>query len=148
FHPLFWKFIGHLRGNITLLEPFGGRLLPIQEKIFLGGPNTIRGFRNFSISPIDPATGGRLGGSKAFFTNAELIFPITALSFLDLKGVVFFDAGNVFDDDFQLSFRTSAGLGVRLRTPLAPIRVEWGYNLSPKPGESSSQFHFTVGTVF
>lgn len=148
FHLLFWKFIGHLRGNITLLEPFGGRELPIQEKIFLGGPNTIRGFRNFSISPIDPETGGRLGGSKAFFTNAELIFPITALSFLDMKGVVFFDAGNVFDDDLRLSFRTSAGLGVRLRTPLAPIRVEWGYNLSPKPGESSSQFHFTVGTAF
>lgn len=148
YHPLFWKFVGHLRGNITFVDPFGGRPLPLQERIFFGGPNTIRGFRNFSISPVDPATDTRLGGNKGFFTNAELIFPI--FQPINLKGVIFFDAGNVFglDEDWEFSVKTAVGIGIRFRSPIGPIRLEWGVNLNPKPGESNSQLHFTAGTVF
>ncbi len=152
FHPVLanlgWGLVGHLRGYFTLIEPFAGRSVPLQERIFFGGPDTIRGFRNFSISPVDPVSGTRVGGGKGYVLNAEIIFPI--FQPINLKGVVFFDAGNVFaiDEPLELSLKTSVGAGVRVRTPVGPIRLEWGINLQPKKGESSSQFHFTAGTVF
>lgn len=152
FHPVLanlgWGLVGHLRGYVTLVEPFGGRSVPLQERVFFGGPDTIRGFRNFSISPVDPVSGTRVGGGKGYVMNAEIIFPIFRP--INLKGVFFFDAGNVFaiDEPVELSLKTSVGAGIRVRTPVGPIRLEWGINLRPKEGESSSQFHFTAGTVF
>ncbi len=154
FHPLFWKVVGHLRGVIgyvsSLDEIFGKpvRDVPVAERFFLGGIGSIRGYRNFSVGPVDPATGGRLGGTQMFFTNVEALFPL--YDPINLKGLVFFDAGNTFSEDehFELSFRTSAGMGLRFTTPVGPIRVEWGYKLNRKPGEGSNAFHFTIGAVF
>lgn len=148
YRPLFWKVTGHVRGQITLVDSFGGRVIPVQERVFYGGPNTIRGFENFTVSPRDPATGGLLGGNKGFFVNNELIIPLYAP--FNVKGVIFFDIGNAYaeGEPFFSSIRTSVGVGTRFRTPVGPIRVEWGINLSPEPGEKKTQFHFTVGSFF
>ena len=52
-------------------------------------------------------------------------------------------------DDIDLgALRRSAGLGVRYRTPIGPIRLDWGYVLDHQPGESRSRFHLTIGHAF
>ncbi|MDE2320975.1 MAG: outer membrane protein assembly factor BamA [candidate division NC10 bacterium] len=148
YQPLVWKLIGHVRGNLIVVEPFGGKKLPVQERLFLGGTNSVRGFKDFQLGPIDPATGERIGGNKAIYFNNEAIFPIYEP--LGLRGLVFFDAGNNFaeGESLSLDLRPTAGAGVRVATPFGLVRLEWGLNLDKRPGESSSAVHVTMGSTF
>jgi outer membrane protein insertion porin family len=151
FHPLWWRLVGRLHGNLAYGNGFGGTpLLPIQERFFLGGVNTVRGFKNFTISPIDPTTGGLEGGNKAYYTNAEVIFPIPYLEQFNVKGIWFFDAGNSWAEgqDFSFNLRYGVGPGLRLNTPLGVLSVFAGHNISPKQGEKKNVFAFTVGSSF
>ncbi len=148
--PLWWKFVGHIRGSIAYGESFGKTPnLPVQERFFLGGSNSIRGFRNFTISPKDPTGGeGLTGGNKAFFVNNEILFPLYEQ--LRMRGLVFFDLGNVFDerDNFELAVKRSAGVGISFTSPIGAIRLEWGFNLARKAGERHQVLHFSAGTAF
>jgi outer membrane protein insertion porin family len=139
-----------VRGNIAYGTPFGDTPdLPVQERFFLGGTNTIRGFRNFTVSPKDPAGGdGLTGGNKSFFINHEMLFPLYEP--LKMRGVVFFDVGNAFDErsDFEWSVKKAAGVGIRFTSPLGAIRLEWGFNLAREQGERMQVIHFTAGTTF
>jgi len=145
-----WKVVGLLRGAIGYVEGFGDTLsVPIQERYFLGGPFSLRGFGFRDVSPKDPATGDRIGGNKFLLGTAEIQFPILEEA-VSLKGAVFFDAGNVFaeGEPYELSFRTDAGVGIRMITPIGPMRLDWGYNLQPRDGEGRSKVQFTVGRIF
>ena len=148
--PLWWKFVGHVRGNITYGEAFGDTpTLPVQERFFLGGVGSIRGFRNFTISPRETGGGdGVIGGNKAFFINNEILFPLYEP--LKMRGLVFVDLGNVFDErsNFEWSVKRSAGLGIRFTSPIGAIRLEYGFNLAPGKGERAQVLHFSAGTAF
>jgi len=151
YHPLWWRLVLRLHGNITYGNGFGSTpLLPIQERFFLGGVSSIRGFRNFTISPISPVTGGLEGGNKAYFTNTEVIFPIPYLEQFNVKGIWFLDAGNAWAEgqDFSFNLRYGVGPGLRLNTPLGVLSVFAGHNISPKQGEKKNVFGFTVGSSF
>lgn len=146
--PIWWKFVGHIRGNIFYGESFSDTPnLPVQERFFLGGAGSIRGFRNFTISPKDPA-GGITGGNKAFFINNEVLFPLYEP--LRMRGLVFFDLGNAFDEreKFHWSVKRSAGVGIRFTSPIGAIRLEYGFNLAPERGEKAAVLHFSAGAVF
>ena len=68
-----------------------------------------------------------------------------------MRGVVFLDAGNVFltVSDFDLGgLRESAGLGARVSTPIGPFRVEYGWKLDRRPGESPGELHLAIGAIF
>ena len=96
-------------------------------------------------TPEGPDAGGPTAPSPG--GNNEFRFP--AYRFLD--GVAFFDAGNVYRhiEDFSLSgVRTSAGAGLRIRTPYALIRLDYGVNLRPHPGEARGKFFFSIGQAF
>ncbi len=147
--PLWGKFVGHLRGNIVYGEAFGDTpALPAQKRFFLGGGTTIRGFKNFSISPTSPVTGGEIGGNKAFWINSEILFPLYEP--LRLRGVIFLDMGNAFDElqSFSWSVKYGAGGGVRFISPMGAIRVEIGVPLNPAPGDKSYQIIFSAGRAF
>jgi outer membrane protein insertion porin family len=147
--PLWWKFVGHVRGNISYAAAFGDTpTLPVQERFLLGGINTIRGFRNFTVGPRDPVTDNPVGGNKAFFMNHELLFPLYEP--LKMRGLVFFDLGNAFQEGepFKWSVKRSVGIGVRFTSPLGALRLEIGLNLARKHGERQEMLHFTAGTAF
>lgn len=156
YYPLFWKVVGHIRGNLIVVEPFAGDKVPTQERIFLGGTNTVRGFKTFTLSPIDEerfkkdGVVVRTGGNKALFFNTELLFPIYEA--LGVKGLLFIDAGEVFDEGQSLSLdlRLTAGAGLRVATPFGLVRVEYGINLDrdKRLGEATGAAHLTVGSVF
>jgi outer membrane protein insertion porin family len=145
--PLWWKLVGHLRGNIAYGDAFGDTpLLPAQKRYFLGGANTIRGYENFSISPRSPITGGETGGNKAYWINAEVLFPLYEP--LRLRGVVFVDMGNAFDElqDFSWTVKYGAGVGVRFISPVGAIRLEVGFPLNPGPFDDAYEIIFSAGT--
>ena len=149
YFPLWWKLVGHLRGNIAYGDSFGSTAnLPVQERYYLGGINSVRGFKNYTISPRDPVTDNPEGGNKAFFINTEVLFPLYEP--LKVRGLVFFDMGNAFDEatPFRWAVKRSAGVGIRFTSPIGAIRLEIGVNLAREHGEKLQVLHFTAGTAF
>jgi outer membrane protein insertion porin family len=136
-------------GHMYALE---GKPLPPSEKFYLGGPNNMKGYDLFLLGPSFPnSTGARvpLGGSTEMFSLFELEHPLIREA--GLKWVVFFDAGNVFNDwpgSEPFIIRTDAGLGIRWFSPIGPLRFEWGFPFAPRPGESTSVFNFFIGPPF
>jgi outer membrane protein insertion porin family len=148
YFPLWWKTVGVLHGRIGFMQNLPWGALPAYEKFYLGGIDSIRGFKYADISPRDPLTNERIGGDKFTQINIEYRFPL--IKKLGVMGTVFFDAGNVYGSGqpFFSSMRTAVGTGFRWFSPMGPLRVEWGYNLRPKSYEKHSAWEFTVGSQF
>lgn len=150
FIPLFWKFVGHVRGQFgQIWEVDGKDTVPIYERYFLGGIDSLRGFQWGDVGPRDPVTNEVIGGLTYGVLNVEVLFPL--LEKFGIRGVVFFDAGNAyldFDDVDLNDVRTDVGAGIRWNSPFGPIRVELGYNLDPKPDEDKYQIQFSGGAFF
>ena len=174
FFPLFWNFV--LRMNVSagwVASTNSEKPVPIFERYFVGGPETVRGFDRFSLGPVqrvpgttdDPAGGlesFRRGGNKKLIFTTEIEFPIFAAA--QLRGVLFADMGNAFDqgDPFSLrpdlladdemryadALRTSVGFGVRWFSPIGPLRFEWGIPLQRLPGERPLVFDFSITNAF
>jgi outer membrane protein insertion porin family len=149
YFPLVWKLVGFLHGKVGYVEELSGGILPIYDRFFLGGINSLRAFSSGRVSPKDPATGDLIGGNKMALFNAEILFPIVEEQ--GIRGVLFYDAGNAFDNGEPIKisdFKTDVGPGLRWYSPLGPMRLEWGYNLNPKEGESKSRWQFSMGIFF
>lgn len=84
-----------------------------------------------------------------WYTNFEFIFPLLAEQ--GIFGAVFYDTGNVFDDDEDFTFsdaKQAVGIEMRWMSPLGPLRVVWGYNLDPDEDEDTSVWDFSIGGSF
>ena len=139
----------HVRGSAGQAWENDTNGLPVFERYFLGGINTVRGFKFAYISPTDPETGDRIGGNKMWFTNTEILFPLAAKQ--GVQGVVFYDMGEVLNDNQDWSFsdyKKSAGVGINWFSPMGPLRIECGFNLDPQTGEAHSVWDFTMGGTF
>jgi outer membrane protein insertion porin family len=125
-------------------------LLPLPERFFAGGDYGPRGFPVDGVGPKVLGTDGVLyptGGNAVLLGGAEMRYNLSRsfqlASFLD-TGNVYLEARDVALQDL----RWSAGLGVRYRTPIGPIRLDWGYVLDHQPGEARSRFHLSIGHAF
>ncbi|MDR2401758.1 MAG: outer membrane protein assembly factor BamA [Deferribacteraceae bacterium] len=159
FKPLPYKFVFGVNFNIAQLwltdEDEDGRL-PISKRYFLGGINSVRGFGWRDISPLDEF-GDPYGGNKMFLGNVELWRTLMDET-MDIRGVIFFDIGQVYnvDEPFFYSETTrlpkySVGAGLRFFTPIGIMRLEYGYKLSKiYPGEdpAKGRLEFSVGSMF
>lgn len=137
-----------VRGTAGTVRPYGGSTIPIWERFYVGGINTVRGFQYGMAGPLDPATDDPIGALNQLFFNVEWIFPIYRPA--ALKGVFFFDYGKGFNEmnGFISSLRPAAGFGIRWLSPIGPINVDLGFNLNPKSGEKRSVFDFSMGRPF
>jgi outer membrane protein insertion porin family len=135
-----------VRTRLGYGDSFNDDVFPLFRRFFPGGINSVRGFRNRTLGPID-ARGFEFGGSKEFVNNVELIFPLVSAA--GLKGVVFYDVGEAFDDNQSIQLgklRKAYGAGFRWSSPLGPIRVEFGYPADRKDGEDGMQTLFSFGS--
>lgn len=149
YYALPWETIFHIKGAAGYVIENSEDKLPVYEKFYLGGLNTVRGFDNGKISPKDPTTNERIGGEKMWYGNVEWIFPL--IKEAGLKGLVFFDAGNVYEDSEEWDIgdlKKAVGLGFRWLSPMGPLRLEWGYNLDPDPDEDRGVWDFSIGGAF
>jgi len=155
--------VGYIRATDPVNHP-----VAISEKFFEGGINSIRGYSLRSISPTKKIANVSepnaaiidfpVGGNKELITNWEVEFPL--LGAAGLRGVGFFDAGNVFSEQenfFQSSQRNgtlplglfqSVGFGLRWFSPLGPLRFEVGFPLTRRPIDDPYLFEFTIGNFF
>ncbi|WP_243374147.1 outer membrane protein assembly factor BamA [Geotalea sp. SG265] len=153
YYPVGLGTVFSLRGTFGYIQSVG-KEVPIDEKFYLGGINTLRGYSSRTVSPfkIVETTNGKvyLGGDTELFFNAEYQFPL--LKDVGLKGVVFFDAGNSYAGlgDLGSRFQTSYGAGIRWFSPIGPLRLEYGIPINPRTGidSASGKLEFSIGSFF
>jgi outer membrane protein insertion porin family len=132
--------------SLTESGPAEATAIPIDERFFIGGSDTVRSFIERELGPRDNK-GHPLGGE--FFTvfNIEYTFPI----FGELQGALFTDAGNLLPTSEEPGLddmRYAVGVGLRYKLPVGPIRLDYGVNPDPRPDEHSGAFHFSFGFAF
>lgn len=142
-----------------------GEELPLSERYFPGGINTVRGFQSRTLGPrqkfVDNLSAedrtSEVGGSAQLIFNNEIIFPI--IPDAGVKGVFFFDAGNAWmleeaprtnnDEGIDLSdLRLSTGIGLRWLSPFGPLRIEIGFPLNSEAEDEESIVLFSFGTPY
>ncbi|MBN1586296.1 MAG: outer membrane protein assembly factor BamA [Candidatus Omnitrophica bacterium] len=148
YKTFFDLFTFQFRGRAGVTQAFSNtETVPIYERFFLGGANTVRGFQERDIGPRD-VSGDVLGGESVVFGSIEMTFPLVE----NLKGAVFTDAGNVWQKADQIGsggYQYSAGLGVRIKTPIGPVKLDYGYPLNPDDNQDDSgRFHFSMSRGF
>ena len=140
--------------------PPGFTVIPLPERFFSGGGNSLRAFGLNQAGPRDLNSGFPVGGSGLFINNLEFRMPPVTLPLVqdNISFAIFHDAGNVFDTGhdmlhglvhwhqrnpdacknqstyLQCDFNYMAqaiGLGIRYKTPIGPVRLDIGYNLDP-----------------
>jgi outer membrane protein insertion porin family len=139
-----------------------GSIVPYIHRFRAGGINSVRGYNWFSLGPSirvpdseDPQRGDKklvVGGTSTWINNIELEAPIIRQA--GILGVAFVDAGNAFGAPEgggfinPLELRVGFGAGVRWRSPIGPLRFEYGIPVNPDPGAKKGVFDFSIGSFF
>lgn len=146
YYPLpIWKFIGHIRGEFGLMHSLlESSNIPIYENFYLGGINSLRGWRFGEVGP--KVNGVVVGGDRYAVANIELLFPIAEK--MGIRGVLFFDTGNAWNAGDDITLKSDVGAGIRWNSPFGPLRVEIGYNLNREQGDDPYQWQFSAGAFF
>ena len=144
------NIVVELKGRAGVVDSYGDTdEVPIFERYYAGGANTIRGYQERKVGPRDPASNDPTGGEATLIGNIELNFPIYEKV---IKGAVFYDVGSVWQrmEDFaQGSYKQGTGVGLRVKTPIGPLKLDWGYPLSENhDDEKEGRFYFDVSHGF
>ncbi|MDH4121359.1 MAG: outer membrane protein assembly factor BamA [Deltaproteobacteria bacterium] len=165
--------------NLAMIETIGNNPIPEQERFRIGGITTLRGYdyaeiggpfglhrqRMNSLGSVDTRTLGMTpseiaqlkgGGTMMRLFTMEMLFPLTGEN---LRGVVFYDAGNVNAESYQYALLKekqpaffdvyqSTGFGVRMITPMGVFRFEYGVKLNPEKGDTPGKLDFTISSLF
>lgn len=120
--------------------------IPFVERFFMGGEDTVRGYREGEASPLDDA-GNEIGAEAYVLTNIELEQRVMS----DLSLVLFYDGlYNSLDGFYEQGTEHlfSVGLGIRYQTVVGPVRLEYGYNPDRRKDDTSGTLHLSVGFPF
>ncbi len=153
---------GHVLGfrfEMGTEQPYGDTdIVPVYERFYLGGANTIRGFRYREVGPHDE-NDNPIGGDSMVMGSVEYTFPIISM----IRGALFCDIGNVwsakdwknndeiFDNVWWKSLNSGAGFGLRLYLPIGPIKLDYGWPLRTAEddwNDTGGRFHFNIGYAF
>jgi outer membrane protein insertion porin family len=154
FVPHLDRFVWEGRVRVGVVNEYSDTPdVPIFERFFAGGSNTIRGFRERRVGPRDPLSNDPIGGESLFIGSVE---EVVTLYKNDrgkpiLKGSVFYDVGNVWRhvDQFADEFESGTGVGVRVNTPIGPVRVDLGFPITQIENEERRpRIHFNISRSF
>lgn len=149
YHPITKKLRFAAGAALLNIQGAAAEDLPIDSRVFNGGPNSVRAFAERELGPV--TTGGTpLGGTSALIANAEFsyeIYPNLELAFFgDIGSLGRGNNGSAFD--YSSDFRPTVGAGLRYKLPFGPIRIDYGHNVNKRFGESGGMLHVTVGFAF
>jgi len=131
--------------RVAWLEPFGG-VIPTVDRLTAGGEFSVRGYQTDSLGPLDD-NGDPLGGEVFLILNHEVHIPL----WNRIRGVAFFDAGNVWESAATLDAEllTSVGVGLRWASPVGPLRLDLAHALDPRDGiDPQYKVYLGFGSTF
>ncbi len=150
YQPLFMKSVMELRLRAGVAKPYDDSTsVPIYERYFAGGANTIRGYKERKIGPIYN-NGDPKGGEAMLVANAEYTYPL--MNFL--RVAFFYDIGDVWEKARDMGsggLKAGTGIGFRIKTPIGPIMLDYGIPLNKASGEDTKgdgRFHFNMSHGF
>ena len=149
YYPLTRTYTLHLGGDLGYASGYGEKPLPFFKNYFAGGPGSVRGYRSFSLGPLDE-NGNATGANRKLTGTAEFLFPMPgADQDKSLRLAAFLDGGQVFANKIDLGeLRYATGIALFWSSPLGPLRLSWAHPLNDKPGDRKQQLQFTFGTGF
>jgi len=146
YYPLIGRLVGASQLRIGTAEPISSsREIPLFERFYAGGLNSVRGYGRRRIGPR--VGGDPVGGRSGVTWTLELRHPIRG----DFAGVVFLDAGQVALDSYDFPFddlRYGSGFGVRYNSPVGPISLDLGFGAQPPGDDQIWQIYVSLGSIF
>jgi outer membrane protein insertion porin family len=160
FQPLRGRFLLAVGARLGATWTFRGQALDAPDRFYAGGDYSMRGFDTDAVAP----NGGLALALGSIELRCALGRGLSLAAFSDTGGV-----GGVYPTEAETQAdcskssndcypnaprfsrhdtRASAGVGLRYRTPVGPIRVDWAFKLDPRPGEPRNRLHVTVGHAF
>ena len=133
YEPLWFRHVFRVSANYRTVDSYGDTdEVPLAERLFVGGPRTLRGFKYREVGPkvvrydgLD-ATYKAAGGCSRVMATAEYTMPLVPM----VRLAAFYDVGNVWREPYELELddlAAGAGVGIRLDFPQFPIRLDWGW---------------------
>ena len=151
YFPLFWKFVLAPHAEGGYVNKTKDKKLPDYEKFYMGGIGSLRGFKRDDLAPKN-SDGNSIGGDKYLQFNLDLVFPLVKEQ--GVYGSLFFDTGKVYGDNEKIELkpgdlRQSAGVGFRWKSPIGPIRLEYGFILDKEDSDKGAgNFEFSMASAF
>ena len=161
YYPIFknfeWgeKFALMLGGRVGYGASWTDRELPLFERYFAGGINSVRGYEYRTLGPRecpedtpdcdDPEV---IGGNKQLILKTELHFPI--LDQWGFRGSVFLDQGQAFGPSQNIrleDLKRSLGLAMQWQSPIGPVKLSWAFPLNADPSDHKEVLGFAFGAV-
>ncbi|QCD44297.1 beta-barrel assembly machinery complex, BamA/YaeT protein [Campylobacter mucosalis] len=142
-----YDFIFRYKANFGKIWDNG--YIPINEKLYLGGVRSLRGFESRSVSPKVRGSDGEwyeIGGEMSFNNSVELSFPI--IDRVKMRGVLFYDYGMIGVSNLNEIKRSSYGAGIEWITPIGPLQLIFAKAIDAKENDDTNKFEFTIGRRF
>jgi len=150
YYPISKVFVLMLNGDVGYAGGYGDTTsLPFYKNFYVGGVNTVRGYKAGSLGPKD-INGDSLGGSRRFVGNAELLFGLPGME-KSMRMGIFFDAGQVYGQGQNMSIsdlRYSTGVSMSWISPIGPLKFSFARALNAQESDKPESFQFQLGTTF
>jgi outer membrane protein insertion porin family len=151
YKPITRDLTSLLRVDLGYADGLSGKPLPFFKAYFAGGPDTVRGYRPFSLGPRD-VFGNSTGGNTKITGSAEVLFPIPGADRdQSLRLAAFTDFGQVYGSGEKVDLgllRFSAGIGLSWLSPFGPLKISFGVPLNVRDGDQQQRIQFNFGTGF
>ena len=138
-----YDLILRYRARLTMAWDKG--FFPINERLYIGGLSSVRGYRSRSIGPRDSA-GLLVGGDRSFVNTIEASIPLVKR--FNMRAAFFYDYGMVGSGSFTQDKRAGAGISLEWISPMGPIAFIFAKPLMKKPKDETSTFEFSMGRLF
>lgn len=154
--PLWWKHVLSFKGRVEVVDTYGStEEVPLSERLFAGGAQTVRGFRYRWVGPKAERADGvpeirPAGGQSMALASAEYTVPIPGIP--RFRFATFYDIGNVWYDPYEFDFSqyaSGAGVGLRLDIPGFPMRFDYAWPVKKDdPRSRTENWSFWIGYGF
>ncbi len=149
--PIWGPLVLSAKAEFGYADGYGGKSLPFFKNFYAGGVDSVRGFQQSTLGPVD-VNGDYIGGNRRFVSNLEVLFPMPGVKAdKSVRLSAFVDAGNVwapYEDMRFKDLRSSVGIGVSWFSPVGPLKFSLAKPLKQKEGDKIERFQFLLGRAF